>query len=357
VARLAAILAAVGRAVRRDLGTFRQLKTNNFFLFISLLIYSAMQSGVAATSSYPLLLLLFALLLFPLSSDPLEKVPPSRLALWPITRGGRFALRLMSMGLSPVLWFALAMLVLKRRTSLAAPLLTVAIGVQAIAVFVRSAIKPAQSGEMLRLVPPFPGKLGGLIRANLRQMLTVLDVYVAAAFSLGGAAYRFFGAHPDPEAWPILSLMIAMAMSTYAQCLFGLDRSSSAMVRYRLLPLKGWEILIAKDAAYLALLAVLLLPLDPLTGLTSGLVALAVGHHASLRIPIPLRRWRFSGSRVFPGLVGGIGGIMMGFAEHQRGIRFLFAAIAIWGLSTALYGANFPREPGNPRSKSGISRL
>ena len=166
----------------------------------------------------------------------------------------------------------------------------------------------------------------------------VLDLYVAAAFSLGGAAYRFFSAHPDPAAMPILSLLIALALSTYAQCLFGLDRSSSAMVRCRLLPLKGWEILWAKDAAFLALLAVLVLPLDPLTGLTSGLVALALGHHASVMMTAPMRRWRFSGSRLFPGLVGGIGGLMMGFAEHQRGSLYFVAAVALWAASLALYG-------------------
>ena len=77
MARLAAILKAIGRAIRRDLGTFGQLKTNNFFLFIALMIYSAAQSGVAPSSAYPLLLLLFLVMLFPLSSDPLDKVPPA----------------------------------------------------------------------------------------------------------------------------------------------------------------------------------------------------------------------------------------------------------------------------------------
>lgn len=349
MARLGAILKAISRAIRRDLGTFGQLKTNNFFLFIALLMYSAAESGVAPNSSYQLLLLLFLVMLFPLSSDPLDKVPPSRLGLWPITGGERFALRLMSLGLSPVLWLALAMLIMKRMTPLAPALLTAAVGVQAIAAVGRGAMKRAQGWSLLRYIPPFPirwlpGKLGGLIRLNLRQMLMVLDVYVAVAFSIGGATYFIFGSHPDPAARPILSLLVALAISTYAQCLFGLDRSSSAMVRYSLLPLQGWEILLAKDAAYLELLALLLLPLEPLVGLTSGLVALAVGHHASIKMATPMRRWRFSGSRLFPGLVGGIGGIALGLAEHQRGILFFLAALAMWAASIALYGAIFSRQ-------------
>src|SRR5689334_8339748 len=35
---------------------------------------------------------------------------------------------------------------------------------------------------------------------------------------------------------------LALTMSSYAQCLFGLDVSSIAMMRYRMLPLAGWEI-------------------------------------------------------------------------------------------------------------------
>lgn len=344
MARLTSILTAILLAVRRDLGTFGQLKTNNFFLFIALLVYSAAQSGVAASSSYPFLLLLFLLILFPLSSDPLDRVPPSRLGTWPITGGERFALRLMSLGLSPVLWVALAMIVMKRMTPLAPALLTGAVGVQAVASVGRGVLRHAQGWSILRYVPPMPGRLGGLIRLNARQMLTVLDFYVAIAFSVGGAMYRFLGRNPDPAAMPILSLLVAMSISTYAQCLFGLDRSSSAMARYRLLPLRGWEILLAKDAAYLGLLAVLLLPLEPLAGLTSGLVALAVGHHASVRMAAPMRRWRFSGSRLFPGLVGGVGGLATGMAEHQRGVLFCFAAMAMWAASIALYSRFFSRE-------------
>lgn len=344
MARITSVLMAILRAVRRDLGTFGQLRTNNFFLFIALLVDSAAQSGVAPSSSYPFLLLLFLLMLFPLSSDPLDKVPPSRLGTWPITAGERFALRLMSLGLSPVLWLAVAMIIMKRMTPLAPALLTGAVGVQAVASAGRGLLRHAQGWSVLRFVPRVPGRLGGLVRLNVRQMLSMLDVYVAIAFSVGGAMYRFLGRNPDPAALPILSLLVAMSMSTYAQCLFGLDRSSSAMARYRLLPLRGWEILLAKDAAYLGLLAVLLLPLEPLAGLTSGLVALAVGHHASVRMAEPMRRWRFSGGRLFPGLVGGIGGLATGMAEHQRGILFFFAATAMWAASIGLYSRFFSPE-------------
>ena len=91
-----AILKALSRAVKRDLATFESVKVNNFFLFVALLMFGALVSGVRPSSAEPFLLFLGFLLLFPLSSDPLDKIPPQRLASWPLTRAQRFALRLAS---------------------------------------------------------------------------------------------------------------------------------------------------------------------------------------------------------------------------------------------------------------------
>jgi hypothetical protein len=335
VARLTAILSALGRAVRRDLGTFRTLKTNNFFLFILLMLDGAASSHVEPKSSYPLLLLLFVVLLFPLSADPLDKVPPTRLALWPLSPRERIILRLMSVALSPVLWFAIGLMLFKHvRPGIAIAFLTAAVGVQFIATLARS----LSIGNPFGFIPPFPSRLCGLIRNNVRQMFTVLDVYIAIMFSIGGAAYRWLAVAPQPAAFPILSLMVALAMSTYAHVLFGLDQSSSATTRYRLLPLRGWQILLAKDITYFGILTVLVLPLDPLPGLTFGLFALAVGHHQSVINPTRMRRWRFAGTRVFPAVLQAVGGIILGFSESRHGPGFLAASAAIYLLSLFFYG-------------------
>src|SRR5215469_4338830 len=66
-----AILRALGRAVWRDLSTFRSLAGNNFALFAALLM---MQPEAAQF----FVLLLALLLLGPLSSDPLGRVPAVR---------------------------------------------------------------------------------------------------------------------------------------------------------------------------------------------------------------------------------------------------------------------------------------
>lgn len=335
MARLAAILGALGRAVRRDLGTFGSLKTNNFFLFILLMLDGAASSHVEPKSSYPLLLLLFFVLLFPLSADPLDRVPPARLAVWPLSPRERLMLRWMSLALSPVLWFAILLMFFKRvRPGIALAFLTAAVVVQFVALLARR----IPTRGPFRFVPPFPSRFGGLIRNNVRQMLTVLDVYIAILLSIGGVAYRFLAANPQPAAFPILALMVALAMSTYANGLFGLDLASSGTTRYRLLPLGGWEILLAKNVAFLAILALLVLPLDPLPGLTFGLFALAVGHHGSVFHQVRMRRWRFAGTRVFLGVTQAIGGIILGFTEHQHGAAFLAASAGIYGVSLWFYG-------------------
>ena len=317
MAALLAILKALRRALGRDLGTFGSIKVNNLFLFVALLSYGALNSGLRPTSAYPFFVLLGFLLLFPMSSDPLGKLPPARLALWPLTAGQRVGLRLASMALSPMVW--IGVLILARTASPLAALAFcgIAVGVQGAAALGRRAIRRDPHWNLLRHIPRLPGRLGGLVRKNIRELLSLLDPYAALLMSLGGGLYRLIAPHPDPEAFAIIGLLVALTMSTYAQSLFGLELGSgSGMTRYDLLPLRGWEILLAKDIAFLAVLLVMLLPLDPGPGMTFGLVALAVGHHSSVLLELPQHRWRFTGGRLLPvGAPQAVGGMAFGFVE------------------------------------------
>src|SRR5690349_2459613 len=85
LAPLTAILRALARAVWRDLRSYHSLTGNNFFLFVLLL-----SQQVASSLFFALILAL--LLLFPLSADPLAKVPRDRLELWPLSKGERILL-------------------------------------------------------------------------------------------------------------------------------------------------------------------------------------------------------------------------------------------------------------------------
>ncbi|SPE38653.1 conserved membrane hypothetical protein [Candidatus Sulfopaludibacter sp. SbA3] len=323
---LLAVLRALSRAIRRDLGTFGSLTVNNFSLFVALMIYGCAVSGVEPKSSYPFLLLLGFLLLFPLSSDPLAKIPPQRLALWPLSARQRFLLRAVSLLLSPVVWFTLFLL-FKTAPPLALFFLALAVGVLALLAFSRR-VMPA--------VPPVP-PLPGLVRKNLRQMLSVLDPYLALVVSMGGAIYRFATPKPDPMALPILAILVGLALSTYAQCLFSLD-SASGITRYGLIPLRGWQILLAKDAAFLGVLFLLILPLDAVAGATFGLTALASGHWPSVSSRLPLRRWRFAGGR----LKFGVAQVLVGTVLAMGGPVCLGIALAGYLYSLYLCGKRVP---------------
>jgi len=337
-----AILRALSLAIRRDLAAFQSVKVNNFFLFVALLMYGALESGVRPASAYPFLLLLGFLLLFPLSSDPLGKIPPDRLASWPLGAGQRFALRLASLALSPVLWLAV-FLMLKTSASLALFFLGAAIAIQASIVLGSRVAARAPRWNPWRHIPQIPGRLGGLILKDTREMLSVLDFYIALLLTLGVSAYRFFGPDPDPDAFPILALLVALALSTYAQSLFGLDSASGA-TRYGLLPLRGWQILLAKDIAFLGVLFVLVLPLAIGPGLTFGLAALAIGHFSSMRLHLPIERWRFTSGRLAIGVAQVVAGIALGFAEYHRGAAFLVFAAGAWAISLAVSPYWAPRR-------------
>jgi hypothetical protein len=335
-----AILNALRRAMARDLGTLGSIKVNNLFLFVALLAYGALNTGLPPKSAEPFFMMLGFLLLFPLSSDPLGKIPPARLALWPLTGGQRLGLRFSSLALSPITWIGILILLKTARPLVALAFCALAAGVQIAAALGRHAARRDPHWNLLRYIPQFPGRLGGLVRKNMREILSLLDPYAALFLSIGGGAYRLFGAHPDPEAFAIVGLLVALTLSTYAQSLFGLELGSgSGMTRYRLLPLGGWEILLSKDIAFLAVLFVLLLPLDIAPGMTFGLVALALGHHSSVLLELPQQRWRFTGGRLLPvGAVQALGGMALGFLEYERGLVVLVMAAVGYVVSVYYYG-------------------
>jgi len=346
VAALRAILKALQRAVARDLGTLESIKVNNLFLFVALLVAGALSSGQPPKSAEPFFVLLGFLLLFPLSSDPLGKIPPARLALWPLTGGQRLGLRFASVALSPIAWIGILILLKTARPLVALAFCGLAAGVQVAAALGRRVARRDPHWDLLRLIPQFPGRLGGLVRKNMREMLSLMDPYAALLLSLGGGAYRVFGAHPDPAAFAIVGLLVALTMSTYAQSLFGLELGSG-MTRYRLLPLGGWEILLAKDSAFLAVLFVLLLPLDSGPGMTFGLAALALGHHSSVLLELPQQRWRFTGGRLLPvGALQALGGMALGFLEYERGLAVFALTAVVYLASLYYYGRRWERRAG-----------
>jgi hypothetical protein len=271
--------------MKRERKTFGSIATNNFFV-ASLLMADAVG----------FLYLLGALVvLFPLSTDPLRKIPPERLAIWPLSAVEHRRLRLLTPWLNPVTWGLAALAIWALRHTESFSLLALAAGLFAIGFFV-----PSVSGEpvFLRWIPAPGGTFVQLVRKSLREMMLTLDFYLALLLGVSALAYRLYVPAFPEEGRMVMTLLIVLALSSYAQCLFGLE-SKGGLTRYRLMPIEGWEILAAKDVAYLLVILVVTAPLSAITGLAAGLAALAVGHAASLQEGREQTRWRFSSGASF----------------------------------------------------------
>ena len=139
------------------------------------------------------------------------------------------------------------------------------------------------------------------------------------------------------KALPILSMMIVVTVSTSAQVLIGLDGAGAQ--RYRLMPVAGWKILLAKDLAFLSLLLVLIAPLEIPASLTAGLAALAIGHSRTNQQAVAQQRWRFTSGVMWPtGAFQMFAIFAIGNGVLKYGPLFVALTVAAWLLSVWWYG-------------------
>lgn len=319
MAALAPILSAVGKVVRRELRTLLSVALNNFFLVAAFLTYGSLVSKRPPLAAAPFFFLMALFLLFPASGDPLDKIPPSTLALWPLTHKQRTILRFATFAFSPVALAAL-LIVIALRTRSALVLAAGLICIRGVAFLGFRTKKHWPRLYPPRLIPAVPATIGRLFTLNLRQLLCLLDFYLAVVLSILGCCYRFLSQRPDPSAFPILAILVGLASSTYSQSLFGMETRGSLML-YRTLPLSGWKVLLAKDAVYVLLVCLLTSPLNFRAGLIFALAALAIGRWPSLAQWKAQRRWRFAS-----------GDVRFGFAQIfvASGFAFVAAQGNVW---------------------------
>jgi hypothetical protein len=281
-------------------------------------------------------LVLALILLFPLSSDPLRTVPPERLGLWHLTRRERMALRAAALVMNPLSWIMAILLFIGLRQHFDWTLAAVLGGMLALSLFV-----PPISGSVFdilrRCVPAFGGWFGFLVAKDLRQMLSVLDVYCALVLSATGFAFRSMDRSAPPEAMLAISILIVLALSSYAQSLFGLD--GAAIARCRLMPLRGWQVLASKDAAFLIVAALLTAPLAPVAGISAAFVALAIGHAPTVYELREQRRGRFStGASFGNGIVQAIAMAFAAGATFRVSVLFVLPCAVAGVVSLWWYG-------------------
>ncbi len=332
MARVSAVLKAVARLVWRDLRSLLSVSGNNFFIF----------AIVVAQSGGFLPLVVGLTLLFPLSADPMRKIPTDRLALWPLSIRERLALRIGSVWLSPAAWLVVCVLVYSGDVSLGVKTAALLLVFCCIVLVLSEAIGRAPGLVILKHVPSLPGTVGLLVQKNLREMFEVLDVYCAIALSVTATTYRF-AVGLESDALMGVAILVVLSLSTYAQCLFGRD-AACGLLRYRMLPLRGWKVLAAKDAAFLVVVTFLTLPLAPLTGVAAALAALGVGHHMSVLRSTPQARWTFTAGAVLPhGLIQTVALIAAAVATSRETPLVLIPVAAVTGLSVWFYGCRFER--------------
>ena len=328
MARAGAILKALAKAHRRDQRSLETVAGNNFFIVSALLLQSA--GGF-------IYLIIGFVMLFPLSTDPLRKIPASRMALWPITDRERWLLRVVSPWVNPISWAVAALAVWAVRGKVTFGLWGLAAGLFA-AGFLLSDLRFISTESVWRLIPQFPGPLNQLIRKNLREMLSTLDFYCALLLCVTSLVCRLLRVAIPAEGFLAMTVLIVLALSSYAQCLFGLD-GAGGLGRYRLLPLRGWQVLLAKDAAFLLMVIPPTLPLAPLAGTAAALIAVAMGHEPSVARPRKQTRWRFSsGASVVFGIFQAILMTVAAAGVFFSSWLVLIPCVGVWALSLWHYG-------------------
>ena len=332
IARVSGLLKALALVSWRDVRSLGSIAGQNFFLFV---FFVALQPESAEF----FLLLLLVVLLFPLASDPMEKIPAERRLSWPVPSSEWSFVRCVSILLSPVVWLGLVLLA---KVGWRAAVVVAGAGACLYTLkhlgkrWAASAKRPG--GQ----IPAPPGAIGAIMRLQWRTMLHTLDPYFALTLMAVTVVYKLSGRPLDPSALRIMSLLVGLALSTEAQVLFGIDGRGAE--RYRQLPIRGWQILLAKDLAFLLMIGLLVSPLDWVSGLFGGIAALTVGHHNSVFKPVAQGRWRFTSGALFPhGLLQTLALFAVGNVVRTEGVLFGCAVLGAWVGSVAFYGWQWDR--------------
>jgi len=318
----------------RELSSFSSVRFNNFLFSIFFILAGGLGSGEPKAAFWSTLffqIVLLAPLLVTFSVDTQHRLPPERVATWPLSGTQRLLLSSVSfifnplfivlflgylfwMGLAEGLFFLLLALLVHGAVY----------GVRRLPIKIRT---PA--GISISRVPL---QVSGIAQETWREMLGTLDFWTALLIAVSGTLYRLFGRAPEPQAFPMLSLFVGIAMSTIGQRMLRLDEGR-ALLRYRLLPIAGWKVLVTQDMTFLIPLAVMVSLLSLRTGIAFGLVAIAVGRYPSLRQRSNQRRWRFVGGDPRFGVAQVLLGGLAGIGTARIGLWVLAVAFGLYVVS------------------------
>ena len=335
MAQILALLSLLKDLMLKELSSSSSVRFNNFLFCILFILSADGRLGGKFWSTFFFQLVLLAPLLVTFSVDTQHRLPPVRVAMWPLTRTQRLLLSSVSFALNPL--FIVLFLGYLFWMGLAAALFFVLLALIVHTTVYGVGRLPFELRLPVRLsLSSTPLKLGGIAQETWWGLVGTLDFWTALLIAVSGTLYRLFGRAPEPEAFPMLSLFVGIAMSTVAQRMLRLDEGR-ALLRYRLLPIPGWRLLVTQDMTFLIPLAAMVSLLSLRTGVGFGLVAIAVGRYPSLRQRANQRRWRFVGgdprfgaAQILLGGVGGIGAARMGLWVLALAFAFYVGSV-FWG--------------------------
>ncbi len=186
-------------------------------------------------------------------------------------------------------------------------------------------------------LPGMPAPIGAATRKEMRYLSRTLDMILGLAVSGGVAIYVLVAGEPLIYAPVLGAAFYIFSESVMPLNAFGLDRAGAD--RYRLLPLTGAQVLLAKNLAYLLLVAAQTLPIalaaslrfSPALGVAIILGALSycflgilLGNALSVRAPAPREFFNFESK------------------EQTGGILPLLYMAIVWLLPFGLGAATWP---------------
>ena len=113
-----------------------------------------------------------------------------------------------------------------------------------------------------------PGRLGPLVRKEQRSVTTVLDLWMGLLLVLAAAALSLSASLSSTFRQTVFVIVCALNANVTLNCL-GLDRPAG-LTRYLILPIRGKDLLLAKNVAVMVVVAVQLLLLLAIGAWQSG---------------------------------------------------------------------------------------
>ena len=344
MARIAAVLEVVARSAWRNARSVGGFLGNNFFAVIVLLMAEEPLDRPSSTAIFYFVIgLLYAI---PLANDLTLRIPADRFSLWPLTRLERAIVHVVNLALNPLLALAVLFAALSRHPAVRVGLLASGIAAPLGAYAIRFAghrMTRFHVRPLMRVTPQFPGRLGGLIQNHMREQMRMLDVFFAAALSVGGVAYRVFDPHSDPMATLVIGHLLVILMSTLAQAHLAFD-AEAENTRARLLPISGAAMLFARDAAWVSISVLVVVWYASLPVAAALLAALTVGHCAAARPRVEQRRGHFASGTLWPIGIAQMAGVMAaGVVTFRFGVAVLALVVGVYGWSLIWYGRRWER--------------